>query len=290
MTRLGAAFSGSHCLPGLLFVIGGFAVAESPRWLFRRGQKQLALDALLRSRSNEQAHLELEEMEIIRRRKKRKRESVLPEFAATQIRASVSVSLRNSGLESDNGNQFDYRIQHRGPDPKRPDGRAGALGVTFSSPSCKRWPPWWGCCWWIEKGRKFLLSVGTAGLTVSLLATAFLFHRSERSRVDAGPAVQSMLEGRTDLTLNFTSDIEQQWLTEAGHAELAGQPTTLTIIYSYGDFSAVTPAALSNHSLATPVQLRRSNCVPANKVLAFFSDPSAISIRLARPPCASSMR
>ena len=49
--------------PGLLFVIGGFAVAESPRWLFRRGQKQLALDALLRSRSNEQAHLELEEME-----------------------------------------------------------------------------------------------------------------------------------------------------------------------------------------------------------------------------------
>jgi MFS family permease len=51
--------------PGLLFVLGGFAVADSPRWLFRRGQKQLALQALLRSRTPEQARLELEEMESI---------------------------------------------------------------------------------------------------------------------------------------------------------------------------------------------------------------------------------
>ena len=106
----------------------------------------------------------------------------------------------------------------------------------------------------------------------SLVTTALLFHRSERPRVDAGPAVQTMLEGRTDLTLNFTSEIERQWLTEAGQADLAEQPTTL-IIYSYGDFSAVTPAAILNHGLSAPIQLSRSNCVPANKVLAFFSDP-----------------
>src|ERR1700678_2879953 len=41
--------------PGLLFVAGSLFVAESPRWLFRRGRKQLALSALLRSRSTEQA-------------------------------------------------------------------------------------------------------------------------------------------------------------------------------------------------------------------------------------------
>jgi len=41
--------------PGILFVLGGFFVAESPRWLFRRGRKDAAFAALLRSRSTAQA-------------------------------------------------------------------------------------------------------------------------------------------------------------------------------------------------------------------------------------------
>src|SRR6202041_2332834 len=47
--------------PGLLFVIGSLMVAESPRWLLRRGKKEAAYDALLRSRTTEQADLELRE-------------------------------------------------------------------------------------------------------------------------------------------------------------------------------------------------------------------------------------
>src|SRR6202040_253889 len=49
--------------PGLLFVIGSLMVSESPRWLFRRGKKDKAYAALLRSRSPEQSSLELSEME-----------------------------------------------------------------------------------------------------------------------------------------------------------------------------------------------------------------------------------
>ena len=49
--------------PGILFVIGSFMVAESPRWLFRRGKKDAARAALLRSRTDEQAEIELKEME-----------------------------------------------------------------------------------------------------------------------------------------------------------------------------------------------------------------------------------
>jgi len=49
--------------PGLLFVIGSFIVSESPRWLYRRGKKDKAYAALLRSRSPEQASLELREMD-----------------------------------------------------------------------------------------------------------------------------------------------------------------------------------------------------------------------------------
>src|SRR6185369_8071685 len=36
--------------PGILFVIGSFMVAESPRWLFRQGRQDAARAALLRSR------------------------------------------------------------------------------------------------------------------------------------------------------------------------------------------------------------------------------------------------
>ena len=49
--------------PGVLFVLGGLMVAESPRWLFRRGKKEAAERALLRSRSAETAAVELKEME-----------------------------------------------------------------------------------------------------------------------------------------------------------------------------------------------------------------------------------
>ena len=49
------------------FVIGSFMVAESPRWLFRRGKIDAARAALLRSRSNEQAETEMKEMEKHRR-------------------------------------------------------------------------------------------------------------------------------------------------------------------------------------------------------------------------------
>ncbi|HET7102200.1 MAG TPA: MFS transporter, partial [Terriglobia bacterium] len=49
--------------PGLFFVLGSFCVAESPRWLHQRGQTQLAMEALSRSRSPQQARLELEDME-----------------------------------------------------------------------------------------------------------------------------------------------------------------------------------------------------------------------------------
>src|ERR1700674_1965957 len=49
--------------PGILFVIGSLMVSESPRWLFRRGKRDAAYAALLRSRSDEQANVEIVEME-----------------------------------------------------------------------------------------------------------------------------------------------------------------------------------------------------------------------------------
>ena len=58
--------------PGLIFVIGSLLVGESPRWLFRRGKKDKAYAALLRSRSAEQADTELREMEETLRQNQQK--------------------------------------------------------------------------------------------------------------------------------------------------------------------------------------------------------------------------
>jgi SP family myo-inositol transporter-like MFS transporter 13 len=49
--------------PGILFVIGSLMISESPRWLLRRGKRDAAYAALLRSRTTAQADLELKEME-----------------------------------------------------------------------------------------------------------------------------------------------------------------------------------------------------------------------------------
>jgi len=53
--------------PGAIFVLGALLVTESPRWLFRRGARERAHAALLRSRTPEQAAVEMEEMEAIAR-------------------------------------------------------------------------------------------------------------------------------------------------------------------------------------------------------------------------------
>ena len=47
----------------------------------------------------------------------------------------------------------------------------------------------------------------------------------------------------------------------------------MVVIYSYGDFHAATKAARSDDTAATPIEITRESCVPANKVVAFFSNP-----------------
>lgn len=49
---------------GVLFAIGSCFVTESPRWLYRKGDRERARAALLSSRTTEQAELEFGEMEL----------------------------------------------------------------------------------------------------------------------------------------------------------------------------------------------------------------------------------
>ena len=49
--------------PGLVFFLGSFFLSESPRWLFRHGKEEQALAALRRSSPEDEAQLQMREMQ-----------------------------------------------------------------------------------------------------------------------------------------------------------------------------------------------------------------------------------
>ena len=54
-----------------------------------------------------------------------------------------------------------------------------------------------------RKGRKFLLSVGSAGIIVSLICVGFMFHQTEKPRVDCSAAVQAMATDYQDVNVTY---------------------------------------------------------------------------------------
>ena len=127
-----------------------------------------------------------------------------------------------------------------------------------------------------RKGRKFLLSVGSAGIIVSLVCTGVLFQRTEKLRVDSRDAVQSMVDSEQKVTLLYDAKTANALLAaNATGKTIANRPTSLVVIYSYGDFRAATKVVRSDDQAAKPIEITRESCVPPNKVVAFFRNPFA---------------
>jgi MFS family permease len=130
-----------------------------------------------------------------------------------------------------------------------------------------------------RKGRKFLLSLGSAGIILSLLCTGFLFRQTESLRVDSHTAVQSMVTADQKLVLNYNEETANTLLAATGDAgpgkfiAISHRPTSLVVIYSCGDFRAATKVARSDDPAAKPIEVTRESCLPANRVVAFFSNP-----------------
>src|SRR5271168_3521782 len=191
--------------PGILFVIGSLMVAESPRWLFRRGKRDAAYAALLRSRATEQADLELKEME----------QAAAAEKASTSTGAKVKESLlrrkyvipfvlacvilacnQATGVNSIIGFNTNILLQSGLSDVQAHWGYVLFTIVNFLMTIG-------GVLLVDRKGRKFLLSVGSAGIIASLLCTGLLFRRTETLRVDSRDAVQSMVDADQKITLRY---------------------------------------------------------------------------------------
>jgi MFS family permease len=126
-----------------------------------------------------------------------------------------------------------------------------------------------------RRGRKFLLSLGSAGVIVSLLCTGLLFHRTEKLRVDSRESVQSLVTQDQKLSLLYDHKTADTLLgvNRAADETLGSHPTSLIVIYSYGDFRAATKVVRSDDNVPAPLEITRESAVPANKVVAFFTNP-----------------
>src|ERR1051326_1582202 len=260
--------------PGILFVIGSFMVAESPRWLLRRGKKEASYSALLRSRSTEQADLELREMEEVIAAEKGKtagtktKESVLRrKYVIPFVLACIILAAnQTTGINSIIGYNTNILLQSGLSDVAAHWGYVVFTIINFL------WT-FGGVVLVDRKGRKFLLSLGTAGIIVSMICAGVLFLRTENLRVDAKNAVQSMARDDQTLELAYNETTAQKLLSSVPGNSVTDRPTSLVLIYSYGDFRAASQVVRSNDAGAKPIEITRDSCVPANKVVAFFSNP-----------------
>ena len=200
--------------PGILFVLGSFLVSESPRWLFRRGKKEAALRALLRSRLDEQARVELQEMEETVAAEQVKstdgrsksgesllqRKYILPFVLACIILACNQAT----GVNSIIGYNATILIQAGLSDRQAHLGYVILTIVNFLMTI--------GAIALVDrKGRKFLLSLGSAGVIVSLLAVGLVFHKTEAQRVDVRDAVQALVvSSNQTAVIEFNDDSAAQ--------------------------------------------------------------------------------
>jgi SP family myo-inositol transporter-like MFS transporter 13 len=266
--------------PGILFVIGSLLVAESPRWLFLRGRKDDARRALLRSRDAEQAELELREMEANAAAENAKssggndggRESLLSrKYVIPFVLACVILACNQAtGINSIIGYNADIFIQGGLSDVQAHYGNLLFTLVNFLMTMV-------AVMLVDRKGRKFLLTLGTAGIIASLVVVGLLFKRTERLRVDARSAVQLLVGAGQEAKISFTAESANKLLSAAGDEgrALMGQPLTLSVIYSYGGFRSATAVVRSDDAAAAPIEINREAGLPGDKVSAFLSNPFA---------------
>jgi Arabinose efflux permease len=263
--------------PGVLFIVGSLIVTESPRWLFRRGHRERAHAALLRSRDSEQAAIELDEMESSARSAQRdsqkaKRESLIQrKYVIPFLLACVILACNTAtGVNSIIGYNTGILMQSGLSDLSAHWGYVLFTAVNFAMTVV-------GMVLVDRKGRKFLFVLGTSGIVVSLVAVGISFLRTERLSIDARRQVQSMVAANQELKLQFNRSEAAKLLSATGYtgSDISADRASLAVIYSYGDFTAATSFVRSDDVASVPVDITRSTCVPSNRIEAFFKDPFA---------------
>ena len=205
-------------VPGVIFFLGSFLLSESPRWLFRRARVDAAMSALRRSLPEEEAQLQMRELqEASAPRAVAKtsgsllqRKYVVPFVMAcvilgcnqaTGINSILSylvIILKQAGMTASHATQGDFVVK-----------TLNCLMTVVAVALVDR------------RGRKFLLVLGTSGIIVALGAAAIVFHTFETKRVDVTQQVAQAVQGNA-VNLPVAS------------LPGASGPMTLSVLYSYG--------------------------------------------------------
>ncbi len=253
------------CLtPGLVFTIGSLLLAESPRWLARRGRIEQARQSLLRTRLPADADLELREMQGTPEQAAKagghakardpllSRRYVLPFLLACLILACTQATginsilayvvniLNQAGLSGASANMADVLL-------KVLNAVMTVVAVLLVD----------------RKGRKFLLMLGTGGIVVSLLAAGLLFRGAEAHLADVRPAIAAQVQAD-----GLTVHLDAATLAALG-AAADGRPQQLTIAYAYGPFTNV-KSLRSDDPVLRQVSIAREDAVQADSVIGVF--------------------
>ena len=222
--------------PGLIFFVGCFFLDESPRWLFRRGRTEAAYRTLLRASSEEEAQLQMEEMQALDDGKTAKlssaagslfqRKYVIPFVLAcvilacnqttgiNSILAYLSVILRQAGMSAQHATQGDLAVKV-----------LNSVMTVVSIALVDR------------RGRKFLLVAGTAGIIVALSSASLIFRNFESRQIDIHDQIQARVQGNT-LSLQDCAGL-------AGGSK-TDQPMALSVLYSDGGGDKIASAVCSD--------------------------------------------
>jgi SP family myo-inositol transporter-like MFS transporter 13 len=264
---------------GILFAAGSCFVTESPRWLFRKGERERAYASLLQSRNVQEATLELSEMSLALSQSEagglvraRFKESLLRRRYIVPFLLSCAILFCNTatGVNSITAYDTSLLVQSGLSDVSAHWGYVLFTCVKFLMTIV-------GVLLVDRKGRKFLLVAGTAGMVVSLAVVSGLFLRTERAHLDCSRAVQSLVLSDQTLKLRFDPSMTEKLLRQSGNVGhgIDENRASLAIVYSYGGFTAATQVVRSDDAAGAPIRIRRADCVPSNAVEAFFKSPFA---------------
>jgi len=231
--------------PGLLFLLGIFFLAESPRWLCRKGRPDAAMRALLRSRPPAEAASELAEIETSlaaeRARPKTTLAASLAEIFSTRkyvlpfIIACIILGCNQAtGINTVLG-LMSTILQQAGMGVTQ----AGEYGTFIKIINCVMTIV--AIALVDRKGRKFLLKIGTAGIIASLLVGAGVFYSFESKRVDVADKINAMVVNN-ELNFNLnTANLAPQSALRNPQSEIRNPqsaipppPMQLALLYRTG--------------------------------------------------------
>ncbi|WP_229506906.1 MFS transporter [Pseudoduganella rivuli] len=253
------------CLaPGVVFTIGSLSLAESPRWLARRGRIEQARAALLRTRTPAETEAEMRDIgaglalvhsDIAAPRATDpllSRRYVLPFLLACLILACTQATginsilayvvniLNQAGLPGATANMADVGLK--------------VLNAVMTVAAVALVD---------TRGRKFLLMMGSAGIVVALVAAGLLFRSAEGTQRDVTALVQAAVVN-DGLSLRADGATLQALGAAGGNG-----PVQLTVAYAYGPFTNV--QALRSDDPALPaLAVSRDATVQQDSVIGAF--------------------